>query len=307
MVGTSVAVVLSGALLIPTGAARADEIGATKVQIQALEAAATAGARQIHQLTLTYNQDSFQAAVLASQVTADERQLAQLEARVTSSRYVLREDAIISYTGGAGLPPGVSLSGTSDPSVRAEYLEVAAGDISDAVDQYRTEERRLRAAEVVLAREQQASQSAAIATAAIRTEALAAASNEQHQLGVLQARLTSLQAAAAAAARRPPVQGLPVDNGIVSAVQAVVSGPSSGAGGVWLQLRQCESSNNYRANTGNGFYGAYQFSESTWQNLGYPGRPDLEPAAMQDQAAQRLQREAGWSQWPACAAALGLD
>jgi hypothetical protein len=71
-------------------------------------------------------------------------------------------------------------------------------------------------------------------------------------------------------------------------------------------LRECESSDNYRANTGNGFFGAYQFSQQTWSDLGYPGRPDLEPPAMQDQAAMRLQAQSGWASWPACAAALGL-
>jgi hypothetical protein len=76
---------------------------------------------------------------------------------------------------------------------------------------------------------------------------------------------------------------------------------------VWLQLRECESSDNYQANTGNGFYGAYQFSQSTWSNLGYPGRPDQEPPGMQDEAAQKLQAESGWGQWPACSAALGLS
>jgi hypothetical protein len=75
---------------------------------------------------------------------------------------------------------------------------------------------------------------------------------------------------------------------------------------VWLQLRQCESSDNYAENTGNGFFGAYQFSQATWTGLGYPGRPDQEPPAMQDEAAMRLQAEAGWGQWPACSAALGL-
>jgi hypothetical protein len=71
-------------------------------------------------------------------------------------------------------------------------------------------------------------------------------------------------------------------------------------------LRECESGDNYRENTGNGFYGAYQFSEPTWAGLGYPGRPDLEPPSMQDQAAMKLQAEQGWAPWPACAAALGL-
>lgn len=79
-----------------------------------------------------------------------------------------------------------------------------------------------------------------------------------------------------------------------------------GAGGVWYELRMCESGDNYRENTGNGFYGAYQFSEQTWTSLGYPGRPDLGPPAMQDAAARKLQAESGWGQWPACSAALGL-
>jgi hypothetical protein len=86
--------------------------------------------------------------------------------------------------------------------------------------------------------------------------------------------------------------------------------PSGGggghAGGVWLQLRRCESSDNYAENTGNGFFGAYQFSPTTWTGLGYPGRPDLESPAMQDEAAMKLQAQSGWGQWPACAAALGL-
>lgn len=80
----------------------------------------------------------------------------------------------------------------------------------------------------------------------------------------------------------------------------------AGAGGVWYELRMCESGDNYQADTGNGFYGAYQFSQQTWTELGYPGRPDLEPPAMQNAAAQKLQAEAGWGQWPACSAELGL-
>jgi hypothetical protein len=79
------------------------------------------------------------------------------------------------------------------------------------------------------------------------------------------------------------------------------------AGGVWAALRQCESGGNYQENTGNGFYGAYQFVWSTWSSMGYPGRPDQEPPAMQDQAAQQLQARSGWGQWPACSRKLGLS
>jgi hypothetical protein len=148
------------------------------------------------------------------------------------------------------------------------------------------------------------------------------------------------KAASAGAASASP-QGLPVAGGLSAAVARAVSAPvvvpapaapapvvstpaptttvpvttpappappvvTGGAGGVWAALRQCESSGNYAENTGNGYFGAYQFSQATWSNLGYPGRPDQAPPAVQDQAAQRLQAQSGWGQWPACAAALGL-
>ena len=74
----------------------------------------------------------------------------------------------------------------------------------------------------------------------------------------------------------------------------------------WLALRLCESGDNYQENTGNGYFGAYQFSQATWTGLGYPGRPDQEPPSMQDQAAATLQAESGWGAWPSCSAALGL-
>ena len=78
------------------------------------------------------------------------------------------------------------------------------------------------------------------------------------------------------------------------------------AGGVWLELRECESGDNYQTDTGNGFYGAYQFAGSTWSGLGLSGLASQAPYWEQDEAAQRLQAQYGWSPWPACSAALGL-
>ena len=76
--------------------------------------------------------------------------------------------------------------------------------------------------------------------------------------------------------------------------------------GVWAELRQCESGGNYAIDTGNGYYGAYQFSAATWHGLGYPGLPNQATPAVQDQAAERLQARSGWGQWPECSAKLGL-
>lgn len=44
----------------------------------------------------------------------------------------------------------------------------------------------------------------------------------------------------------------------------------------WLRvLRMCESGGNYAINTGNGFYGAYQFMITTWDSVASRIRPDL--------------------------------
>ena len=66
-------------------------------------------------------------------------------------------------------------------------------------------------------------------------------------------------------------------------------------------LRQCESGGNYSINTGNGYYGAYQFSPSTWAGLGYSGMPHEAAPAVQDEAARKLIARAGLSAWPTCA------
>lgn len=89
-------------------------------------------------------------------------------------------------------------------------------------------------------------------------------------------------------------------------VVTTTTAPPPPAGGVWYELRVCESGDDYAANTGNGFYGAYQFLLSTWYSLGFTGLPSDASPATQDRAAEELQAEAGWGQWPVCSAELGL-
>jgi uncharacterized protein YabE (DUF348 family) len=74
----------------------------------------------------------------------------------------------------------------------------------------------------------------------------------------------------------------------------------------WYRLRVCESGNDYAKNSGNGYYGAYQFDISTWQSNGGSGRPDQASPATQDLIAKRVQARRGWSPWPVCSVRLGL-
>jgi hypothetical protein len=71
-------------------------------------------------------------------------------------------------------------------------------------------------------------------------------------------------------------------------------------------LRVCESGDDYFINTGNGYYGAYQFSPITWWWIGYSGYPHQAAPWVQDEAARYLYSLMGWTPWPACSRYLGF-
>jgi hypothetical protein len=104
--------------------------------------------------------------------------------------------------------------------------------------------------------------------------------------------------------------GVPVAvGGVLTAGFVVASAGAASAAATDEQLaalRQCESGGNYAINTGNGYYGAYQFSASTWRGLGYSGLPHQASPAVQDEATRALQTRSGWGQWPACTRKLGF-
>ena len=76
--------------------------------------------------------------------------------------------------------------------------------------------------------------------------------------------------------------------------------PTSASSLNWAALANCESGGNPSENTGNGFYGMYQFTISTWDSLGGSGIPSDASAATQTALAEKLYTEAGAGQWPVC-------
>ena len=84
--------------------------------------------------------------------------------------------------------------------------------------------------------------------------------------------------------------------------QAPVAGstPPTNDGLNWAALANCESGGNPSTNTGNGYYGLYQFSLPTWQAVGGSGYPHENSAAEQTHRAQILLQQSGDEQWPAC-------
>jgi hypothetical protein len=65
-------------------------------------------------------------------------------------------------------------------------------------------------------------------------------------------------------------------------------------------IAACESGGDPTANTGNGFYGKYQFVQSTWESVGGTGNPAAASEAEQDMRAAMLYAREGASPWPVC-------
>ena len=71
------------------------------------------------------------------------------------------------------------------------------------------------------------------------------------------------------------------------------------------RLRSCEGS--YTSNTGNGYYGAYQFDKRTWGKYGgYEVASDA-PPSVQDEKAWQTYKARGWQPWPNCKIKMGLQ
>ncbi|GAA2054080.1 transglycosylase family protein [Williamsia deligens] len=76
----------------------------------------------------------------------------------------------------------------------------------------------------------------------------------------------------------------------------------------WNQVAQCESGGNWAINTGNGYQGGLQFSQSTWAgNGGTEYAPTANQATKEQQiaVAERVLAGQGKGAWPVCGTGLG--
>ncbi|MFC8205180.1 transglycosylase family protein [[Kitasatospora] papulosa] len=100
--------------------------------------------------------------------------------------------------------------------------------------------------------------------------------------------------------------------GVTGAAVAVplmgATGASAASVATWDAVAQCESGGNWSINTGNGYYGGLQFSQSSWAAAGgtqYAARADLATKGQQIAAAEKLLDLQGPGAW-SCAGAGGL-
>ena len=99
---------------------------------------------------------------------------------------------------------------------------------------------------------------------------------------------------------------------VVAAAGAVVVAPlamglgtaSAASESQWDAVAACESGGDWSINTGNGYYGGLQFSQSTWEANGGSGSASNASKAEQIRVAENVLASQGAGAWPVCGSAL---
>jgi nucleoid-associated protein YgaU len=110
-------------------------------------------------------------------------------------------------------------------------------------------------------------------------------------------------------ARKIVLRGATIGVVAGAAVIGFAGSASAAPDSTWDAVANCESTNNWSINTGNGYYGGLQFSQSTWDAYGgqdYAARADLASRDQQIAVAESTLAGQGWGAW-ACAGAGGQE
>ena len=95
--------------------------------------------------------------------------------------------------------------------------------------------------------------------------------------------------------------GMAVATGALVALPfGLATGTASAASHNWDGVAQCESGGNWGINTGNGYYGGLQFSQSTWAANGGTGSPHTASKEEQIRVAENTLQTQGPGAWPVC-------
>jgi hypothetical protein len=85
------------------------------------------------------------------------------------------------------------------------------------------------------------------------------------------------------------------------APMALGAGTANADSGVnWDAVAACESGGNWSTNTGNGYYGGLQFTQSTWSANGGSGSAHHASREEQIRVAENVLASQGIGAWPVC-------
>ncbi len=212
--------------------------------------------------------------------------------------------------------PEPEVAPTPDPQIAAQVRIDEAAAQAEADEQAAAE---LAARREALANgstiEQSTSDAAAgaareVSEAALAEAALRVAEEEVERQAELAALVTPTPVPQPTATPQPTPQPTAVPT-VTTAPEPTVDPTGGPTAAQWAAVRACESGGNYSINTGNGYYGAYQFSPVTWANLANSFMPEVAgilphqaSPAQQDAMAAELYRRYGRGQWPTCGLSL---
>ncbi|WP_083769426.1 transglycosylase family protein [Acidimicrobium ferrooxidans] len=306
----TLALLVSGGFVARWGStAPSSSVQSLQAQAQVIEAQLANLGASVHAITVQIQET--QAAIAANEASEAilEGQLRAEHAAIARSRRVLVTAADQQFvTAGQYSSVLASLrSNYSSVGLTQGYEQVASSSITQALSAYEQAGLEIEVTQAALAARVRATEAELVQDQAQRAQLSQRVAATEAELAQVHSQLASAIAAEAAAP-------LPAPGGAAQAVQVLLappppsptslSGPATAA--QLLALRDCESGGNYQADTGNGYYGAYQFAASTWAALGYGGLPNQAPPAVQDQAAEQLLARAGWGQWPVCSVLIGM-
>jgi hypothetical protein len=298
----------------PAGAA---SIGTLRQRADAIAAQIAADNAHLDAVSATYLSDAAAYQATKALAASLEARIGALSREVRRTRRAVQLALVDAYV--AGGPSASNLfawsKGATTQIQSTTYLGVATGELDQSTQNFIGAQHSL-----VISLGQQrraiATEGAAYAAATkVRSSVLATVSAEQTLYNSTNAQLNTLvaqaaaAAAAAAAARARAAAGPPtvVSTSSTPSRSTIAAAPTTIEGAL-AAIRNCESSGDYQLNTGNGYYGAYQFSESTWLGLGESGLPSQAAPSVQDGAAYTLYQRSGnsFAAWGTCAAIAGL-
>lgn len=335
MVGLSLVTAITATVVAVTGPAAADQVPNLKAQATQIAQDLVLEQLQIGAYQQQYDVDIAKVQRDEAVIGSTEDQIRADIGRVRRDRKRLQSEAVSAYI---NLDPEVTgtealFENQKEAPARAEYEEVASGDIALTIAALHTDENGLRAERATLeqqeARDQATTnQEATLANAARQTEVQLASKQSEitGQLAVAVAQQQAAQAAAAAAAvraaqaaaasptspaasRTPTSTTQPAPSATSTAAQGSAASTSSGDPSLpaFLQcVLQAESGGNYGAVSPGGTYmGGFQFSQATWneaaQLAGMPQLINVPPneatPADQDDLAIALYKADGGQSW----------
>jgi hypothetical protein len=330
MMGLSLVTAITATVVVPRGPVAAD-------QVSDLQAKATQVAKDLvlQQLQVDTYQQQYGADV--TKVQKDEAAIGSTESqiqsdanRVSRDRKRLQSEAVWAYIhlgGDASGTPTIFENQTVAPT-RAQYEDVASGDIALTIDSVHIDQNRLRAERATLAQQKAqdqatTNQEASLTNAARQTAAsltaqqseitgqlaVAVAQQQAAQAAAAQTAIRAAQAKAAAAATATPSRAPSTSSTVPQASGTVTSSTPTADPQLppFLQcVLQAESGGDYQAVSPDGQYmGGFQFSQPTWneaaQLAGMPQLINVPPneatPAQQDDLAIALYNADGEQPW----------